>query len=110
MKRGFADHCGGTIVEEAEVDGLVLRHEAEPGDPRPELSGHFHPKLHLTLRGRRIARRCFVASRDQADPAGVRRAHRRAGCAHPAIVGAVGRRPRRWCRVADRLLRFPLAA
>src|SRR5919107_665826 len=34
---GFADHCGGEIVEEAEVDGLVLRHEADPAESRPEL-------------------------------------------------------------------------
>jgi len=26
---GFADHCGGEIVEEALVDGLVLRHELQ---------------------------------------------------------------------------------
>src|SRR3546814_1621866 len=41
---GFADHCGGAIVEEAAVDGLILRHDADPAEPRPELSGHFHPK------------------------------------------------------------------
>src|SRR5688572_13507125 len=27
---GFADHCGGRLVEEIEVDGLILRHEAHP--------------------------------------------------------------------------------
>ncbi|MFL6801299.1 MAG: ligase-associated DNA damage response endonuclease PdeM, partial [Sphingomicrobium sp.] len=42
---GFADHCGGTLVEEAELGGIVLRHEAVRDDPRPEMSGHFHPKL-----------------------------------------------------------------
>jgi hypothetical protein len=30
---GFADHCGGQISEEAEVDGLILRHEADPIRP-----------------------------------------------------------------------------
>lgn len=54
----WVDHCGGAIVEEAVVDGLVLRHEADPAEPRPELSGHYHPKLRLTLKGRRVARRC----------------------------------------------------
>src|SRR3546814_19893578 len=49
-------------MDEAEVAGLVLRHEAVPGETRPELSGHFHPKLRMTLRGRRVARRCFVAT------------------------------------------------
>ena len=54
---GFADHCGGRIVEEAEVDGLVLRHEADPAETRPELSGHFHPKLRISHRGRLVSRR-----------------------------------------------------
>ena len=49
-------------MEEAVVDGLVLRHEADPREPRPELSGHFHPKLRMPVRGRQVARRCFVAT------------------------------------------------
>ena len=49
---GFADHCGGTLADEVEVAGIVLRHEAVRGDPRPEMSGHFHPKLRLNLQGR----------------------------------------------------------
>ena len=32
------------------------------GDPRPEMSGHFHPKLRLSMKGRSVSRRCFVAS------------------------------------------------
>ena len=59
---GFADHCGGTLVEEIEIAGIVLRHEAVRGDPRPEMSGHYHPKLRLNLKGRRVSRRCFVIS------------------------------------------------
>ncbi len=59
---GLVDRCGGAVVREAELDGLILRHEADPVDPRPELSGHFHPKLRVSLRGRQVARRCFVAS------------------------------------------------
>jgi len=59
---GFADHCGGTLIEEVEVDGLVLRHEADPGNPRPEVSGHYHPKLRLQVKGKQVSRRCYVAS------------------------------------------------
>jgi uncharacterized protein len=51
---------GGHSCADAEVDGVVLRHEAQPSDPRPELSGHYHPKLWLRVRGRMIARRCFA--------------------------------------------------
>ncbi len=104
------DHCGGAIVEEAEIDGLVLRHEADPADPRPELSGHFHPKLRVTIRGRQVARRCFVASGTKLIlPAfgaltGGLDAH------HPEIIRAVGRRAQALVALPDRLLRFPLAA
>ncbi|HYD14725.1 MAG TPA: ligase-associated DNA damage response endonuclease PdeM [Allosphingosinicella sp.] len=107
---GIADHCGGEIVEEAEVDGLLLRHEAHPGEARPELSGHFHPKLRLHLRGRLVSRRCFVATeRKLILPAfgaltGGLDAH------HPEIVRAVGEGAQALVPVQDRLLRFPIAA
>ena len=107
---GIADHCGGDIVEEAEVDGLLLRHEADPHEARPELSGHFHPKLRLHLRGRLVSRRCFVATtRKLILPAfgaltGGLDAH------HPEIVRAVGTGAQALVPVQDRLLRFPIAA
>jgi len=107
---GIADHCGGEIVEEAEVDGLLLRHEADPGETRPELSGHFHPKLRIHLRGRLVSRRCFVATdRKLILPAfgaltGGLDAH------HPEIVRAVGSGAEALVPVQDRLLRFPIAA
>ena len=56
--------AGGTIAEEMEVAGLVLRHRARRGETRPELSGHFHPRLHLTVRERSIRRPCAVVSSD----------------------------------------------
>ncbi|HVE00750.1 MAG TPA: ligase-associated DNA damage response endonuclease PdeM, partial [Sphingomicrobium sp.] len=49
---GFADHCGGRIQDEVELAGIVLRHEAQRSDPRPEMSGHYHPKLRVHLKGR----------------------------------------------------------
>lgn len=54
--------AGGEWVEELAVAGLVLRHRALPGERRPELSGHFHPRLAITARGRKIARPCVVKS------------------------------------------------
>ena len=59
---GFADHCGGKIEDEVELGGIILRHEAVGARAAPEMSGHFHPKLRLSLRGRRVSRRCFVVS------------------------------------------------
>ncbi len=107
---GLIDHCGGAIAGEAEVDGLVLRHEADPHDMRPELSGHFHPKLRVRFRGRHVARRCFVASGTKLIlPAfGALTGGMDAG--DPAIVGVVGRPAQALVPVEDRLLRFPLAA
>jgi DNA ligase-associated metallophosphoesterase len=107
---GFADHCGGAVVEEAEVDGLVLRHEADPAETRPELSGHFHPKLRITHRGRQVSRRCFVATETKlilpafGSLTGGLDAH------HPEIVRAVGTGAQALVPVQDRLLRFPIAA
>lgn len=54
--------AGGVFVEEIAAGGLVLRHKARAGEQRPELSGHFHPRLTLSARGRRIARPCAVMS------------------------------------------------
>jgi DNA ligase-associated metallophosphoesterase len=103
---GLIDHCGGAIAEEAEVDGLLLRHEADPADPRPELSGHFHPKLHVTLKGRRIARRCFVASATKL----ILPAFGALTGGLEAIARALGAPGQALVPLADRLLRFPLAA
>ena len=109
----LAGDIGGEIVEEALVDGLLLRHEADPGESRPELSGHFHPKLRVRLRGRQVARRCFVATPTKLIlPAfgaltGGLDAH------HPEIVRAVGQGAEALVALValeDRLLRFPIAA
>lgn len=56
--------AGGTLAEELEIAGLVLRHRATRGETRPELSGHYHPRLHITVRQRRIRRPCAVISTD----------------------------------------------
>ncbi|HET7710119.1 MAG TPA: ligase-associated DNA damage response endonuclease PdeM [Sphingomicrobium sp.] len=107
---GFADHCGGAIVDEVEEGGIILRHEAVRDEARPEMSGHFHPKFRLHLRGRRVSRRCFVVSdRKVIFPAfgaltGGLDAH------HPEILRNVGVGAAAIVPLGDRLLRFPLAA
>ena len=108
--RIVADHCGGRVVDEAVVDGVVLRHEADPAERRPELSGHFHPKLRVKLRGRGVSRRCFVATATKlilpafGSLTGGLDAH------HPEIVRAVGSGAEALIALDDRLLRFPIAA
>ena len=107
---GFADHCGGRIEDEIELSGIILRHEAVPGDHHPEISGHFHPKLRLHLKGRQVSRRCFVNSATKiimpafGSLTGGLDAH------HPEIMRSVGADAAALVPVADRLLRFPLAA
>jgi DNA ligase-associated metallophosphoesterase len=98
---------GGQVMETAQIGPLVLRHEADPADTTPELSGHFHPKLVIRHRGRHIARRCiaqgatklilpafgaFTGGLDVADPA------IRTALAGPVSALVVE---------GDRLLRFP---
>lgn len=61
MHRAF----GAELASELEVGGIVLRHVAQAGETRPELSGHFHPKLRLKLRERQITRPCGVLARKQ---------------------------------------------
>lgn len=51
---------GGEVADELLIDGIVLRHHSDGGDGRPEMSGHFHPKLRLSVRGRSVARACFA--------------------------------------------------
>ena len=107
---GFADHCGGALADEVEVSGIILRHEAVRGEPRPEMSGHYHPKLRVSLSGRRVSRRCFVASPTKlilpafGSLTGGLDAH------HPEIMKSVGNDAAALVPLSDRLLRFPLAA
>src|SRR6476660_8977747 len=107
---GFADHCGGRLAEEIEIAGITLRHEAVRGDPQPEISGHYHPKLRLNVRGRHVSRRCFVKSVTKlimpafGSLTGGLDAH------HPEIMGSVGGNAAALVPISDRLLRFPLAA
>jgi hypothetical protein len=108
--RTLADHCGGEIVAEALVDGLLLRHEADPAETRPELSGHFHPKLRITHRGRRVSRRCFVATDRKLILPAFGALTGGLDVWHPEIVRAVGADAQALIPLADRLLRFPIAA
>jgi metallophosphoesterase superfamily enzyme len=107
---GFIDHCGGRIEEECEVGGIILRHEAEEADSRPEISGHFHPKLRLSLRGRSVSRRCYVASASKLILPAYGAFTGGLDAGHPEIVKKVGPGASALVPSADRLLRFPIAA
>lgn len=105
---GSAGMLGGAVMEEASVDGIMLRHRADPDDGRPELSGHFHPKWCIPGRGRSVSRRCFVQGDNRiilpafGALAGGLIAHA------PAIRALAGPVACALVPVRDRLLRFPI--
>ena len=98
------------MVDEAVVEGLVLRHEADPREARAEVSGHFHPKLRLRVRGKLVSRRCFVATETKLVLPAFGSLTGGLDANHPGIVRAVGPAAQALVPVEDRLLRFPIAA
>ena len=107
---GFIDHCGGRIEEECEVGGIVLRHEAMEHEPGPEISGHFHPKLRLSMKGRTVSRRCYVASESKLILPAYGAFTGGLDASHPEILRKVGHGASALVPITDRLLRFPIAA
>jgi DNA ligase-associated metallophosphoesterase len=106
----FADHCGGRIEDEVELGGIILRHEAVLGEIRPEISGHYHPKLRVNLKGRHVSRRCFVRSATKLIMPAFGALTGGLDAHHPEIMRSVGGDAAALVPVSDRLLRFPLAA
>lgn len=118
---GPFDPHGGAVAEEAVVDGIVLRHQARKGETRPELSGHFHPRIRIAAPDRAlsrpIARRCFVVAGNRMILPAFGALTGGMDAAHPEILRALatgdnapGVAAEAWVPVADRLLRFPLNA
>ncbi|QIL01885.1 ligase-associated DNA damage response endonuclease PdeM [Sphingomonas sinipercae] len=107
---GFADHCGGRIVEEVEAGPIVLRHEAVRKEPRGEISGHYHPKMRLSVRGKNVSRRCFVMSSSKIIMPAFGSLTGGLDVRHPEIVKQLDGGAQALVPVADRLLRFPIAA
>ena len=89
---------------------LLLRHEARPGETRPELSGHFHPRLKVTARGRRIVRPCWVASERKLILPAFGALTGGMDAADPAILAAMqpAREVSAVLPVQGKLVRFPL--
>ncbi|WP_176592292.1 ligase-associated DNA damage response endonuclease PdeM [Sphingobium sp. EM0848] len=104
----LAETPGGRRCTDMPVDGIWLRHEADPVDFRPEISGHFHPKLRLSLRGRHVSRRCFVGSRTKLILPALGALTGGLDAGHGEIRRIMGPDAMALVPVADRLLRFPL--
>jgi uncharacterized protein len=103
-----APELGGEIAPEALIDGVMLRHEAEPGETRPEISGHFHPKWRLQVRGRAISRRCFVLSQTRLILPAYGALTGGLDAQAPPIRMLTGGAAEALVPLRDRLLRFPL--
>lgn len=102
-------HIGGTITEVAEVDGLILRHQADPREMRPELSGHFHPKYRAQGARGGVTRPCFVASATKLILPAFGALTGGLHAQHPEITRAVGEGASAWLASGNRLLSFPLS-
>jgi DNA ligase-associated metallophosphoesterase len=80
---------GGTHLAEFPLGPLIFRHIAEPA-AQGEISGHYHPKARLSLRGQAISRPCFLIDGSRvilpafgAYTGGLR-------CDDPALAGLMG--------------------
>jgi DNA ligase-associated metallophosphoesterase len=51
----------GKATDEYRLGPLVFRHEAQAGPVMGEISGHFHPKAMVPVRGTQVCRPCFIA-------------------------------------------------
>ena len=100
----------GTAVAELAVSGLLLRHEAQVGETRPELSGHFHPKLRVSVRGRQIVRPCAVASETKLILPAYGALTGGMNAADPAIIAALqpARSATAVLSAQGKLIRYPL--
>ena len=50
---------GGSHRDEVAIGPLIFRHIAQP-DASGEISGHYHPKASIALRGRQVSRPAFL--------------------------------------------------
>lgn len=55
---------GGTHLAELPIPPLTFRHTAQP-DASGELSGHYHPKAQVRVRGRSLSRPAFLIDADR---------------------------------------------
>ncbi|MBC7505056.1 MAG: ligase-associated DNA damage response endonuclease PdeM [Sandarakinorhabdus sp.] len=99
---------GGRVMAEARIGALTLRHEADPDDPAPELSGHFHPKVAIHWRGRRIVRRAFAVSATKIILPAYGAFTGGLDVADPAITRVMRGPVTAVVSEAERLLRFPV--
>jgi uncharacterized protein len=104
----LAGDIGGAIMDEAEVNGLILRHRALAVETHAELSGHFHPKYRGQSRSRAVSRACFVMSKTRLILPAFGSLTGGLVADHPEILGVVGSHAQALVATRGRLLRFNL--
>lgn len=102
----------GEVAVELALGGFSLRHQALAGETGAELSGHFHPKLRLSVRGRQIVRPCAVASENRLVLPAFGALTGGMDAADPAIVSALqpARTIRALVATRERVVQYPLWA
>lgn len=109
--RKVSGKWGGEAFDELAIGDIMLRHEADPHWEGAEISGHFHPKLRVSQRGRNVARRCFVQSANKIIMPAFGSLTGGMDANHPAIVKACGASElTALVPVEGRVARFKLAA
>lgn len=101
---------GGRVMAEARIGALTLRHEADRFNSAPEVSGHFHPKVAVRIRGRRIVRRCFAVSASKLILPAYGAFAGGLDIGDPAIIGVMRGPVTAIVAEANRLLQFPVPA
>lgn len=101
---------GGRVADEARVGGVALRHAAVQGAGGPEISGHYHPKVAVSVRGRRIVRRCFAVTPQRIVLPAFGALTGGLHIDDPAFIAAIGGPLLALVPTRERLLRFPVAA
>ncbi len=106
--RDVAGTWGGLVVDEWTGEGLALRHEATAGCGLPEISGHYHPKIRIPVRGRHVSRRCFIKGRHHLIMPAFGSLTGGLTAQHPAIEACVGGPAEAIIGLKQRPVRFPL--
>ncbi len=54
----------GEVASSLAAGSLVLKHIPDTVREKPQIAGHYHPKVSLRTKGLKVSGRCFLAGRD----------------------------------------------
>ena len=89
--------------EEAEI---LFRHEAEKGETRPEISGHFHPKSEFVYKGKMFRQPCFIEDGQKMILPAFGALTGGLSVYHPAIAGHFERRFHQYAIINEKVFRL----